>query len=218
MQLPRVVIAAVFFVIGALIAIPAILRTTSGESNASSAPTTATSTATTTATSTATATATATTTSKPTTPPPTPTPTRTTPAQPLTAEIGSVTCPGRTVRVTIRNKGAQTEDYAIERNDGSASAPGTITAGSTKTVSVTLREDRATRIEVTRANDTVLVRTRTANCRTAPPPEALPETGADDTVLWARAVTGGAAMLTGVIIFWYGGIWPRRRENVFSKK
>ncbi|MFG2002010.1 hypothetical protein ACGFNU_22950 [Spirillospora sp. NPDC048911] len=127
-------------------------------------------------------------------------------------------CPSRKVTITVRNTGSQPEDYAIERNDGAASIPGRIAAGATRESVITLREDRSTRIVITRVNDTVLVRSRKANCKAAPPPPAnLPVTGADDTVLWARAVTGGAAMITGIIIFWYGGIWPRRRAQLFDK-
>ncbi|GAA2597436.1 hypothetical protein SMC26_00190 [Actinomadura fulvescens] len=226
MQLPRVVIAAVFFVIGALIAIPAIIRTT-GDSNASTTPAGSTTSPsptgtspspTTTRTTTASPTRTTSPTPTRTSSTPAPTPTRTTPAQPLTATIGTPSCPGRKVTITVRNTGAQAEDYAIERDDGSASIPGRIAAGATRESTLTLREDRSTRVEVTHANDSVLVRTRKANCKAAPPPENLPVTGADDTVLWARAVTGGAAMVTGIIIFWYGGIWPRRRAELFDKK
>jgi hypothetical protein len=202
MQLPRVVIAAVFFVIGALIAIPAILKTTGGESKASSKPTPATS-----------------------SPTPTVTTSRTPAPKPLTATIGSVQCPGRTVKVTVRNSGSSTINYAIERNDGSSAEPYTVGSGATREHTVTLREDRSTRIQVTQDNEPILMKTRKANCKTAAthspskkPPSSLPRTGADDTVLWARGLTGGAAMITGIIIFWYGGVWPRRRDQVFAKK
>ncbi|WP_192809849.1 hypothetical protein [Actinomadura rudentiformis] len=228
MQLPRVVIAAVFFVIGALIAIPAIIKTT-GDSNASTTPAGSTTSPTPTGTSpsptatmrTNTATPTRTASPTPTRTTPSPTPTRTTsapPERPLKATIGTPSCPSRKVTITVRNTGSQAEDYAVERDDGSASIPGRIAAGATRESTITLREDRSTRIEVTHDNESVLVRTRKANCRAAAPPENLPVTGADDTVLWARAVTGGAAMITGIIIFWYGGIWPRRRAELFEKK
>ncbi|GAA4100356.1 hypothetical protein [Actinomadura miaoliensis] len=131
-------------------------------------------------------------------------------------------CPGRTVDVTVRNTGRGTEDYAIERNDGSAATAGRLGAGASRTTEITLREDRRTRVEVTWRNRPVRERTITANCRRgtpAPSPsDELPRTGSDSTVLWARAATGTAAMLTGAIIFWYGGIWPRRREQIFAKK
>ncbi|MFD0688391.1 hypothetical protein [Actinomadura fibrosa] len=125
--------------------------------------------------------------------------------------------------VTLRNTGTKNLDYAIEKNDDTASAPGQIGARTTKTVVVKLREDRRTVVQVTQANKQVETRTLTANCKrsgAAPPstpPSKLPHTG-PDTGLWAKAATGVAAMLTGVIIFWYGGIWPRRREQIFAKK
>ncbi|MBO2448114.1 hypothetical protein J4573_13505 [Actinomadura barringtoniae] len=207
MQLPRVVIAAVFFVIGALIAIPAILKTTGGESKASSTP------------------AASTTSPSPSKGSPTPTATHTTASpKPLSATIGGVKCPERTVKVTVRNSGSATINYAIERNDGSAAEPFTVGPGATREHSVTLREDHATRIQVTQDNEPILVKTRTANCKTTAthspthPPSSLPHTGADDTMLWARGLTGAAAMVTGVIIFWYGGVWPRRRDQIFAKK
>jgi hypothetical protein len=152
------------------------------------------------------------------------------PAQPLQVTIGSVRCPGRTVQVTVRNIGPRTEDFAIERNDGTAAEPGRIAARQTRSTTVTLREDRRTTIEVTLRNEQVRSRSVTANCRTASPTpddsdeasptaspdDQLPRTGPDDAMLWARAATGGAAMVTGAIIFWYGGIWPRRREHIFG--
>lgn len=234
MQLPRVVIAAVFFVIGALIAIPALMKTTGGASGATTGSTTTSPTTPTTSPNgtspnptktTPSPTRTATTPPK-TTPPTTPSPTRTTappPVQPLVITIGTVQCPGRTVEVTVRNTGSQTENFAVERNDGSPAVARSIGAGATRTVTVRLREDRSTRIQVTWKNEAQLSRTRKANCTTAKPtPEPtrtqLPRTGPDDAVLWARAATGGAAMITGLIIFWYGGIWPRRRDSSFLGK
>jgi hypothetical protein len=35
-------------------------------------------------------------------------------------------------------------------------------------------------------------------------------------MLIARIATGIAAMLTGVIIFWYGRQWPGRRDKMFD--
>jgi cytoskeletal protein RodZ len=231
MQLPRVVIAAVFFVIGALIAIPALVRAT-GESSASSSPaasTTSPSLTGTGATDSPTPTGTRTGRTSPTpTPTTSPTRTRTTatpaPAQPLNVSIGSVDCPDREVEVTVRNTGTSAEDYAIERNDGSAAVAGRLGPGASRTATITLRENRRTRIEVTRRNEPVESQTLTANCRRASPEptptrnKELPRTGSESTVLWARAATGAAAMVTGAIIFWYGGIWPRRRDQMFAKK
>ncbi|TDC62056.1 hypothetical protein E1200_27100 [Actinomadura sp. GC306] len=206
MQLPRVVIAAVFFVIGALIAIPALINGTSGESSASTSATTPAS-------------------PSPSESPTSPSPSKT-PASPVTASIGSeVSCPARTVQVTVRNTGGRTEDFGIEKNDDTAAIPGEIPANSTRTVAVELREDRTTRVTVNWANKRVADATVKANCKkagaapapTKTPPEELPETG-PNTVLWARGATGVAIILMGAIIFWYGGIWPRRRDQIFPKK
>jgi hypothetical protein len=142
----------------------------------------------------------------------------------VTASIGSVSCPGRTVHVTIRNTGTQTEDFSVERDDGGAAEPGQIRPGTTRTVSVKLREDRRTDLTVTWANKRIEAKTVKANCTkagagapTGTPPSNLPHTG-PDTVLWARAATGVGIILTGAIIFWYGGIWPRRREKMFASE
>lgn len=209
MQLPRVIIAAVFIVIGALIAIPALFR-----SDGSAEPTA----------STASASPSASSTGK--SPPASATPTRSgtpkAPARPVTASIGAVSCPERTVHVKIRNTGTQTEDFSVERDDGGAAEPGQIRPDTTRTVSVKLREDRRTDLAVTWANKRIETRTVKANCKkaaagapTETPPSNLPHTG-PDTVLWARAATGVGIILTGAIIFWYGGIWPRRREKMFA--
>ena len=195
MQLPRVVIAAVFFVIGALIAIPALLKAVSPDSEPAASATTS----------------------------PSPTassPTGQPPAQPMTASIGAASCPSRTVNVTLRNTGSKSEDFGIEKNDDSAAIPGEIRAKSTRTVAVKLREDRPTRVTVTWANKRLGTKTVKANCKhagAAPAPTKLPHTG-PDTVVWARAATGVGIILTGAVIFWYGGIWPRRRDQVFAKK
>ncbi|WP_157610288.1 hypothetical protein [Spirillospora albida] len=224
MQLPRVVIAAVFFVIGALIAVPALVNWAS-DSNAEEPQAARTTTSASPSPTGSSPSPTATRTS----PSPartSPTPSRTTaaPAQPVTATIGKPICPGRTVNVVIRNTGAQEEDFGIEKNDGTAAVPGTIGAGRERTIAVKLREDRRTRIEVNWANKLIKSATVRANCTRAEPdpgpsetPGDLPHTGPDGSVMWARAATGAAAMVTGVIIFWYGGIWPRRREKIFPK-
>ena len=190
MQLPRVVIAAVFIVIGALIAIPAIFRSDGRAEPAASATSAS------------------------------PSPSAT--ASAVTASIGSVSCPERTVNVKIRNTGTRSEDYSVERDDGGAAIPGQIGAGTTRTVPVKLREDRRTDLAVTWANKSIDTKTVRANCTkagagapTETPPTSLPHTG-PDTVLWARAATGVGIVLTGAIIFWYGGIWPRRREKMFA--
>ena len=207
MQLPRVIIAAVFIVIGALIAIPALFK-----SDGSAEP----------AASTASASPSASGTGKSPSDAPTRSGTPKAPARPVAASIGSVSCPERTVHVKIRNTGTQTEDFSVERDDGGAAEPGQIRPGTTRTVSVKLREDRRTDLAVTWANKRIEAKTVRANCKKAAvgapaetPPSNLPHTG-PDTVLWARAATGVGIILTGAIIFWYGGIWPRRRENMFA--
>ncbi|TDC58073.1 hypothetical protein E1281_02505 [Actinomadura sp. KC345] len=210
MQLPRVVIAAVFFVIGALIAVPAIFDGAGGESSASTGATTSGSpdpSGSPSPSGTATS--------------PSPSPSKT-PAQAVTASIESVSCPASTVNVTIRNTGQRNEDFAVEKNDDTAAIPGEIQANSTRTVAVELREDRSTRITVNWANKRIESKTVKANCEkagaapTKTPPEELPNTG-PDAVLWARGATGVAIILTGAIIFWYGGIWPRRRDPMLPK-
>ncbi|MEU8308633.1 hypothetical protein AB0C84_34235 [Actinomadura sp. NPDC048955] len=218
MQLPRVVIAAVFIVIGALIAIPALLG-----SDGSASPTSATES---TSPSPSTSSGSPSASGKPTRTPthtPSRTPSRTpAPARPVTATIGSVSCPDRTVNVKVRNTGTQTEDFSVEKNDDTAAVPGKIGPGTTRTVAVKLREDRSTRITVRWANRQIGSTAAKANCKKAggaapreTPPGKLPHTG-PDTVLWARAVTGIAVILTGAIIFWWGGTWPRRREHMFA--
>ncbi|MDL4775681.1 MULTISPECIES: hypothetical protein [Thermomonosporaceae] len=215
MQLPRVVIAAVFFIIGALIAVPALMKATSSQSRASGAP--------------------ASTSASPSpsgsgssaSPSPTADKSKTPPAKPvklLSATIAAVDCPARTVSVSVHNTGSRTEDYGIHRDDGSADVAGRISPGATRTTTIKLREDRRTQVGVTWKNEKITTKTRTADCKKAgaapekTPPTRLPHTGADSSVLWARGATGAAAMVTGLIIFWYGGIWPRRREQVFGKK
>lgn len=234
MQLPRVIIAAVFFVIALLLLAP-MLRTTSSSSDASQTPSPSNgSTATdspsgspsrsASPTRTATRSPSPTKTSTPTKPPAAPTTTArpSTPAQPLQVTIGRVDCPDRTVEVTVRNTGTATQDYTVETNDGTAPKGDRITAGQTRTMQLTLREDRRTKVTVTWRNEPVEQATRTADCRRdpvdSPPDDELPHTGPESGVLWARAITGVAALITGVIVFWYGGIWPRRREQVFARK
>lgn len=228
MQLPRVVIAAVFFVIGALIAIPALVKTLSSESRASTPASSSASPSASSPSPTKSGASPSPTRSKATRSP-TPSPSRTSPTpkpplQPLSATIGSVTCPSREVNITIANTGTQREDYGIEKDDDTASVPGQIGPHTSKAVTVRLREDRSTRVQVNWANKEIETRTLKANCKKAgaappsTPPSKLPHTGPDNGVLWARATTGVAAMVTGAIILWYGGIWPRRRERIFAKK
>ncbi|MCP2334948.1 hypothetical protein [Actinomadura rupiterrae] len=219
MQLPRVVIAAVFFVIGALIAVPALMKWTSGESNASNKPVSNSS-------------------SMPTTPPSgttpgkgktspthgtTPTATSTpTGAEPLVVTFSSVSCPGRTVSVTVRNESTQEQSYSIERDDNSTPVTAKVGAGATRTSSLRMKQGRRTLVVVNdAAHRLVKQKSIKANCAAASPtetPTKLPHTGADSAMIWARVATGAGALLTGAIILWYGGIWPRRRDPMFGDK
>ncbi|MFE9106090.1 hypothetical protein [Actinomadura geliboluensis] len=207
MQLPRVIIAAVFAVLGALITIQAVFKS---DGSASPAASSASASPSPSASSSA-------------SPKPSTSGTAKAPARPVTADIGAVSCPARTVHVKVRNSGTRTEDFSVERDDGGAAVPGQIPPGNTRTISVKLREDRRTDLTVTWANKRIETRAVRANCTkaggapTETPPSNLPHTG-PDTVLWARAATGVGIILTGAIIFWYGGIWPRRRERIFAGK
>lgn len=234
MQLPRVVIAAVFFVIGALIAVPAAIDTFSS-SNASEKPQSKRPAVSLTTSATVTGSPSATKpsgTKPPTKAPALPvTPKPTTPAQPLKVIIGRVDCSGvgRKVVVSVENQGTIPQDYTVETDDGLAPKGDRIPGKTTQTVTVNLREDRRTWITVKWRNEQVKRERRTANCTraaTSPSPDQspgkspdrLPHTGSDTAVIWARTATGVGAMITGLIIFWYGGIWPRRRDPIFSKK
>jgi hypothetical protein len=223
MQLSRVAIAAVFFVVGALLIVPMLLRDSSPSQAVSATPSVSDS-------------ATPTKSSRPSrTPTPKPSPTHTTKrpssppttrkvapptpstpsAVPLKVSIGNVRCPGRSVLVTVDNQGRQTEDYAIT-TDGAISVADRISAGVTRKSTLTLREGHATTISVTWHNVPVKTLDRTPHCARHTPGTALPHTGPDSGLIFARIATGIAAMLTGVIIFWYGRLWPGRRDKMFG--
>jgi hypothetical protein len=261
MQWSRFIIAAVFFVLGAGIAIPALLRSGDTPSQASSAPTTsapvtgaprtpsgtlsparngapspATPTRTAAGRTTSSASAKPHPTPTHTTPRPTPTrstarptatPSRTgtataTPAVPLTTSIGDVQCPARSVTVKVNNISHQAVDYTIEQ-DGTPTVADRIGAGTARTSKLTLKEDDSTTIAVVWAGKTLRSVKRTANCThhsaaPAPPHRNLPHTGPNGAAVFAKVATGVAAMVTGLVVFWYGGIWPRRREQVLPLK
>lgn len=246
MQWSRFVIAAVFFVLGAGIAIPALLRSNDTPSQASSSPSTSAPASSAPRTPSGTlspahngapspATPTPTRTAPRRTPTPTPTPTRTTPrptpsrtvtsspapAIPLTVTIGAVRCPARSVTVRVRNLSRQAVDYSIEQ-DGTPTVADRIGPSTTRTSRLTLKEDDNTTLAVVWNNRTLRSAKRTANCNhpaPAPAPRrSLPHTGPDSASVVAKVATGVAAMITGVVIFWYGGIWPRRREQVLRAK
>jgi hypothetical protein len=201
MRLSRIAIAAIFVAVGALILIPMLTNSSSSSPTANSSPTPSTSTV---------------------SPSGTPSPTTRspgappsgTPRTPLKVTIAHVRCPGRTVQVTVANDGQRTEDYAIT-TDGSIAVADRIPAGATRKSTVNVREDHTTSIAVTWHNVPVRSTDRTANCA-GHHAKALPHTGVDSGLVYARVATGVAALLTGVIIFWYGRLWPRRRSKMFD--
>jgi hypothetical protein len=119
------------------------------------------------------------------------------------------------VLVAVTNNGDGTEDYAIT-TDGSISVADRIAPGATRRSTLTVKEDHATTIAVTWHNVPVKSLDRTAHCARNAPGHALPHTGPDSGMIIARIATGVAAMLTGLIIFWYGRLWPGRREKMFD--
>lgn len=124
-------------------------------------------------------------------------------------------CPARSVKVSITNPGSKIEDYAIEM-DGSANTAGRLKPGESYQRTLTLREGRRTEIAVSWNNEIVRSVVRTAGCSgTGTRADRLPHTGPGDAGLYAKTATGIAAMITGLIIFWWGGTWPRRREQIF---
>ncbi len=224
MQLSRVAIAAVFLVVGALIIIPMLMHHSSPSQLTSATPSPHVSVS-------PSVSPTRTHTAKPSHPPThrtTPTPTHSrahtvttppppsvTPLVPLTVSIGAVRCPGRSVLVAVANHGKATEDYAIT-TDGSISVADRIPAGVTRRSTLTVKEDHATTIAVTWHNVPVKTLDRTARCARNAPVHSLPHTGPDSGMIIARIATGIAAMLTGLIIFWYGRLWPGRRDKMFD--
>jgi hypothetical protein len=135
---------------------------------------------------------------------------------PLKVQIGKVRCPGRTVQVSVVNTSAQAEDYAI-LTDGSISVADRIPPGATRRSTVNVKEDHTTTVAVTWRNLPVQSADRHANCVRKTPNQTLPHTGPDSGTIVARVATGVAAMLTGIVIFWYGRQWPRRRDKMFDR-
>jgi hypothetical protein len=225
MQISRVAIAAVFFVVGALIVIPMLMSDSSPTQLTSATPSphvSASPSRSASASPTRTAKPSATPTHRPS--PSTKTPvvppssaTPTVPATPLKVTIGGVRCPGRSVLVSVTNGGDGTEDYAIT-TDGSISVADRIPPGTTRKSTLTIKEDHATTIAVTWHNLPVKSLDRTARCVRNAPGHALPHTGPDSGMIIARIATGVAAMLTGLIIFWYGRQWPGRRDKMFDDR
>ncbi|WP_106397769.1 hypothetical protein [Actinocorallia populi] len=126
----------------------------------------------------------------------------------------------------VTNDTGTGQGYAITRN-GSIVLADQLGPNASRTSSVALSEDRRVVVRVTQDGRPVDGRTYRLDCRKAaagdgpaePGTDAdrLPHTGADDTVMIARIATGAASMITGAIILWWGGLWPRRRENVFGR-
>jgi hypothetical protein len=147
-------------------------------------------------------------------------------AKPLEVVFGKVACPSRRVTVKVSNDGETTQGYSINR-DGSDVITDQLGPHTSRTSELTLKEDKRTSIKVTQGGKAQATRTITANCKAAPvdqtspshrPTNQLPKTGADGAVLLARIATAGASLLTGVIILWWGGLWPKRREAMFGKR
>lgn len=245
MQLPRAIIAAVFLAIAAILLTPQVIRWTS-QTSASEEPTglpsgsgrpsglATTQSGSPSPSRTSPSPRRSSPSTRPASPPPSTSRGPIVPvADPLSVNIGSVSCPGRTVRVTVANTSSSPQDYTVETDDGSASRGGTVPARGSRTTVMTLREDRRTRISVTWRNEPVREERHTANCVRPSPseesgpteepeptrsPDRLPRTG-PDSAMWARTATGVGALVTGLIVFWYGGIWPRRRDaEVFGRK
>ncbi|WP_460338559.1 hypothetical protein [Actinoallomurus acanthiterrae] len=212
----RVAIAAAFFIVGALIVFPMVANSSSSRTLAGGTPSPSVS---------ASTTPRPTKSSRPThkaspshtstrhsTTEPMPTVSA---SAPLKVQISKVRCPGRTVLVSVVNGSAQAQDYAI-LTDGSISVADRIPAGATRRSSVNVKEDHTTTVAVTWRNLPVDSVDRHANCVHKTSDQTLPHTGADSGMIVARVATGIAAMLTGIIIFWYGRQWPRRRDKMFD--
>jgi len=223
MQLPRVIIAAIFLIIGAIIAVPPLIGS-GGSSNA--ANTSATTSSSPSISTSGSPHPTASKTSPKPTHKPSPTPTRSKSGTPqptgtaptLTVSVSPVGCPSREVRVTVADSGSTAADYTIEQN-GSVVLADRVAAGNSRTNPVTLDEDKATTLTVLSGGKTVRSVTRTAHCSASAAPttaKSLPHTGPDSASLYAKIATGIAAMITGVIVFWWGGMWPRRRESMYG--
>jgi hypothetical protein len=147
-------------------------------------------------------------------------------AKPLVVVFGKVACPSRRVSIKVSNDGETTQGYSINR-EGSDEITDQLGPHTSRTSYLTLVEDKKTTIKVKQDNKAKATRTITANCKkvTTPTNQAepskrpqLPKTGADGAVLLARIATAGASLLTGVIILWWGGLWPKRKEAMFGKR
>ncbi|WP_460306568.1 hypothetical protein [Actinocorallia aurea] len=148
------------------------------------------------------------------------------PAQPpaaaggLVVVFGDIDCPAKDVKVRVTNEGAGSEGYSITRNGGLVLADRLGEAAS-RTSEIDLAEDKNVVVRVTQDGKTVKSHTYKLNCvkgavKSSEKPERLPETGSGSGTLIARLATGAASIVTGAIILWWGGLWPRRREGMFG--
>jgi hypothetical protein len=117
------------------------------------------------------------------------------------------------VTIKVSNVGGQAEDYTVEQ-DGTPTVADRIGSGASRTTKITLKENQSASVTVMWRDQTLKSATRKADCTKSAPQENLPHTGPDSAATYAKVATGVAAMITGGIIFWYGGIWPRRRDQV----
>jgi len=132
------------------------------------------------------------------------------------------------VTVKVTNDTGTGQGYAITRN-GSIVLADRLGPNASRSSSVKLTEDEKVVVRITRDGEPQATRTYRLNCvksgagasekpsRRPDAAERLPDTGSDETVMVARIATGVGSMITGVIVLWWGGLWPRRRENVFGR-
>ncbi|WP_148086220.1 hypothetical protein [Actinocorallia herbida] len=130
-------------------------------------------------------------------------------------------CPAKDITVRVTNEGAESQGYSITKNGGLVLAD-RLGAAASRTSEVRLTEDKNVVVRVTQDGKTIKSRTYKLNCakgggaKPSEKPERLPETGADSSTLVARVATGAASIITGAIILWWGGLWPRRKEGMFG--
>ncbi|WP_460366390.1 hypothetical protein [Actinocorallia lasiicapitis] len=145
--------------------------------------------------------------------------------------FGKVDCPKRLVTIKVVNDDpATTQGYSIVRG-GSIFLADQLGPKASRSSALTLTEDKATVVKVTQDGKARASHSYKANCakaapskttkspsRTAPahPPRTLPKTGNDDSIMIARLATGGASLITGAIVLWWGGLWPRRKDRMLG--
>lgn len=127
----------------------------------------------------------------------------------LDVSFGKVSCPSRSVEISVTNTGEQDRSYVL-RVAGKVRRQEVIPSGSELTSRVVLPEDRSTLITVRTSGQLAGEARRKANCRGSGA-RTLPVTGERS----ALGLTGAATALTGGILVWYGLLWPRRRAALF---